>query len=63
MSGTLNDVRFAIRLVLRHPLVTAAATVSMALGIGLNSMLFICSSLRRWRPAICRHGARRCSIH
>ena len=50
MGGILNDVRFAIRLLLRHPLVTATATVSMALGIGLNSVLFMYLDAYFYRP-------------
>jgi macrolide transport system ATP-binding/permease protein len=48
--GILNDVRFAIRVLLRHPLVTATATVSMALGIGLNSVLFMYLDAYFYRP-------------
>ena len=50
MGGSLNDVRFAIRVLLRHPLVTATATVSMALGVGLNSVLFMYLDAYFYRP-------------
>ena len=50
MDGIMKDVRYAIRLLLRHPLVTATATVSMALGIGLNSVLFMYLDAYFYRP-------------
>ena len=36
----LQDVRYAIRALLRRPLVTSVAVLSLALGIGVNSAIF-----------------------
>ena len=36
----LQDVRFAIRSLRRRPLVTGVAVVSLALGIGVNTVIF-----------------------
>ncbi len=40
METLLNDLRFALRTLLKTPLVTAAALVSLALGIGANTTIF-----------------------
>jgi hypothetical protein len=36
----LQDVRYAVRALLRRPLVTCVAVLSLALGIGVNSAIF-----------------------
>ena len=36
----MNDVRLAVRLCLRHPLLSLAAIASLALGIGANTAIF-----------------------
>ena len=40
MAHLLQDVRFACRLLLRHPGVTLVAITSLALGIGANTTVF-----------------------
>ena len=40
MANLLQDVRFAFRLLLRHPGVTLVAVASLALGIGANTTVF-----------------------
>jgi predicted permease len=40
MSGLLRDARYAIRLLSRTPVYTAAAVLSLALGIGANTTIF-----------------------
>ena len=36
----MNDLRLAIRLCLRHPVLSLAAIFSLALGIGANTAIF-----------------------
>ncbi len=40
MTQILQDLRFALRLMVRKPALTAIAVVSLALGIGVNSSIF-----------------------
>jgi predicted permease len=40
MTHLLNDIRFALRLLLSRPVVTAAAALSLGLGIGANTAIF-----------------------
>ena len=40
LSGTLKDLRFALRRLLRRPLFTLTALVSLAIGIGANTSAF-----------------------
>lgn len=49
--GTLfRDVRFASRFLVRQPGFTAAAVISLALGLGANSALFSVFNSLLWRP-------------
>ncbi len=40
MANLLQDVKFALRLLVRHPAVTLVAVLSLALGIGANTTVF-----------------------
>ncbi len=40
MENLFNDLRFAFRTLMKTPLVTAAALISLALGIGANTTIF-----------------------
>jgi predicted permease len=50
MGALVRDVRFAARLLVKQPGFTAAAVVSLALGIGANSALFNMFNSLLWRP-------------
>src|SRR5215813_14120089 len=40
MNTLLQDLKYGVRILLKHPLVTAIAIVTLALGIGANTAIF-----------------------
>jgi len=50
MTTFLHDLRFAIRLLLKKPMFTALAVVTLALGIGLNTAVFSVVEALMLRP-------------
>ncbi|MCW5963545.1 MAG: ABC transporter permease [Bryobacterales bacterium] len=49
MSGLRQDIVFGIRMMRRSPVVTVAAVLSLALGIGANTAIFSLTDLVLWR--------------
>ncbi len=63
----LQDLRYAIRLLVKDKWLTAVAVIALALGIGVNATVFTfvnavlwrCSCSSRSPPASCPRGGRR----
>ncbi|HEX6463841.1 MAG TPA: ABC transporter permease, partial [Vicinamibacterales bacterium] len=58
LESVLRDVRYAARLLRRHPGFTLTAVLTLALGIGLNTTLFTTINAVMFRPLPVRDGDR-----
>ena len=50
MANLRQDLRFAVRMLLTNPMLTAAAVLTLALGIGLNAAVFSAVHTLLFRP-------------
>ena len=57
-----NDLRFALRMIVSHAWFSAAVVVTLALGIGLNTMVFTLINAVLFKPVPVPGGARLVSI-
>jgi predicted permease len=57
-----NDLRFALRMILSHRWFSAAVVVTLALGIGLNTMVFTLMNAVLFKPVPVPGGARLVSV-
>ncbi len=57
-----NDLRFAFRVILSHPWFSAAVVATLALGIGLNTMVFTLVDAALFKPVPVPGGARLVAI-
>jgi len=58
VESILHDLRYATRLLARHPGFTLTAVLTLALGIGLNTTLFATIDAVMFRPLPVRDGSR-----
>ncbi len=58
-----NDLRFALRMILAHRWFSAAVVATLAMGIGLNTMVFTLVNAVLLKPVAVRGGARLVTIN
>jgi len=57
MSRLVRDLRYAVRALLRTPVFTLAAVLTLALGIGVNTVMFSVADSLLWQPLPVAHPA------
>ena len=57
-----HDLRFALRMILSHRLFSAAVVATLALGIGLNTMVFTLINAVLFKPVPVPDGAQLVSV-
>lgn len=63
LSGLRQDIVFGVRMMRRSPVVTAAAVLSLALGIGANTAIFSLMDVVLWRHLPVPHPEQLSLIH
>jgi putative ABC transport system permease protein len=63
VAGFFRDLRFATRQLLKHPTFTAAATLTLALGIGANTAIFTVVESVLLAPLPYRNAESICVLH
>jgi len=58
-----HDLRFALRMIFSHPWFSAAVVATLALGIGLNTMVFTLVNAALFKPVPVPGGARLVAIN
>ena len=62
MSFMMHDLRFALRMIASHRWFSAAVVATLALGIGLNTMVFTIVNAALFKPVPVPGGARLVSV-
>ena len=62
LNGMSNDLRFALRMILAHRWFSAAVVVTLALGIGVNTMVFTLVNAVLLKPVAVPGGSRLVAI-
>ena len=63
MRSLLNDIRFGLRMLAKHPGFTIAASITLALGIGLNTAIFSVINVVLFRPLPYEDADRIVAVH